>query len=206
MNGQPVTKKSFLAGRWWILLSLWLFWPTEAEAWTIVGKNAVSGGFGFQVGVANWTPGGFKWFNEYSRELSERVWLNVQLNTTVGDMDTRHCWTDAVNRVHCTGGHWDGGSLEMVIGPNLRFPLSKIPLIIDCKLGGAIDLIFFGHDYDGVGFSFRGGVGVHYFIMDNLGIGAKFLFTLGPAIIANDVGVELYAAIDFQLIGVEFRW
>ena len=208
MNRQSVTKKGFPAVRYVTVIAFWILslWPAEAEAWTIVGKNAVSGGFGFQVGVSRWTPGGFKWFNEYSRELSRRIWLNFQLNTTVGDVDDRHCWTGADGRVHCTGGHWDGGALEIVIGPNLRFPLRKVPLVIDCKLGGAFDFIFFTRDYAGTAFTFRGGVGVHYFITERLGIGAKFAFTQGPAIIDDDVGIELYAAIDFQLIGIEFRW
>jgi hypothetical protein len=94
----------------------------------------------------------------------------------------------------------------MVIGPNIRFPLRKVPLVIDCKLGGTVAFLFFGRDYGGVAFPFRGGVGVHYFIMDNLGIGAKFLVNLGPAIIDEGVGLEFYAAVDMQIIGIEFRW
>ena len=43
------------------------------------GENAVNGGFGFQAGLSDWAPGGFKWFNEYNRGLSDHVWLGAQI-------------------------------------------------------------------------------------------------------------------------------
>ena len=170
------------------------------------GDNEVAGGFGFQVGIPNYSPGGFKWFNDYSRGLSERVWLNLQFNVTLGNVHDEHCWYDErINRWRCTDSHWDGNALELAIGPKLRFPVSRIPLIIDAKLGGAFEILFFGGDYAGVGLAFRGGVGVHYYLFENLGVGAEIMFNFGAAFI-QDLGAEFYGTFDFQVIGVQFRF
>ena len=185
---------------------LFVLAPFEARARQSSGENALNGGFGFQVGMTRWTPGGFKWFNSYNRRFSETVWLNVQLNTTLGGhaRDDR-CWYDRRrDRWYCDDGHWDGNSLELAVGVKLRFPLKKIPAVIDARLGGASDLLFFG-GFEGGTIAFRGGPGFYWFFFDNLGVGAAFTFTLGPAFTDRD-GVELYAAFDFQIIGVEFRF
>ena len=180
--------------------------PAQTEARSkIGGKNAIAGGFGFQVGLSQWTPGGFKWFNEYMRRLSDRVWLDVQFNLTTGDMDERHCWQDYRGHWHCDDGRWDGYGMEIVLGPNLRFEMRDIPLVIDAKLGGAFEMLFFGYDYAGVGVAFRGGVGVHYFLFENFGVGLQFQFTIGPSFV-HDEGAELYAAFDVQIIGCELRF
>jgi hypothetical protein len=106
---------------------------------------------------------------------------------------------------HCSDGHWDGSALELAVGPKLRFPLSKIPLVIDAKLGGAFETLFFSGGYAGVGIAFRGGVGVHYYLFENLGVGPEVMFTFGSAFI-QDLGAEFYATVDFQIIGVQFRF
>ncbi len=180
----------------------------DAAPRRIGGDNAIAGGFGFQVGLADWSPGGFKWFNEYLRNLSKHVWLDIQFNLTTGDMDDRHCWYDGrLDRWRCTDGRWDGIALEFAVGPNLRFEMRKIPLVIDAKLTGAFETLFFGHDYAGVALAFRGGVGVHYFLFEDFGVGPGFLFTMGPAFISDDeVGVEFFGTIDFQIIGCEYRF
>ena len=168
-----------------------------------IGENAVNGGFGFQLGLSDWAPGGFKWFNEYNRGLSEHVWLNAQINLSLGNRD-RNCWYDSGGNLHCTGDNWSGNSLEFALGPKLRFPVSKYPIIVDAKLGGFLDLLFFNSDYSGVSTGFRGGVGVHFFIFENLGIGAELMCNMGPYIIDGYAG--FYATLDFQVLGVEFRF
>ena len=52
----------------------------EARNFQIKGKNELCGGIGFAGSLTDWTPGGFKWFNDYSRKLSKRTWFNVQFN------------------------------------------------------------------------------------------------------------------------------
>ena len=168
-----------------------------------MGENSVNGGFGFQVGLSDWAPGGFKWFNEYNRGISDRVWLNAQINLSLGNQD-RNCWYDSAGNLHCSGDNWSGNSLEFALGPKLRFPVSKYPIIVDAKLGGFLDLLFFNSDYSGVSTGFRGGVGVHFFIFDNLGIGAEIMCNMGPYIIDGYAG--FYATLDFQILGVEFRF
>ncbi len=196
---------SILAGA--LALLLWTGAPGEASAQHPTGKNAVDGGFGFQVGMGHWAPGGFKWFNEYNRGLTDLVWLNLGVNVTLGDMDDDRCWyDDRRNRWVCDNdGHWDGNAVQFVFGVKLRFELKKFPVVIDAILGGATDLFFFGGDYEGVAIGFKGGPGFHYFFFDNLGVGAKFTFMLGPAFTKQE-GAEFYGAFDFQLIGVEFRF
>ena len=167
------------------------------------GENSVNGGFGLQLGLSDWAPGGFKWFNEYNRGISDHVWLNAQLNLSLGDRDS-NCWYDSAGNVHCTGNRWSGNSLEFAVGPKLRFPVSKYPIIVDAKLDGFLDLLFFYGDYTGVSTGFRGGVGVHFFLFDNLAIGAEIMCNMGPYFIDGYAG--FYATLDFQIIGVEFRF
>jgi hypothetical protein len=57
----------------------------------------------------------------------------------------------------------------------------------------------------GVAIAFRGGAGVRYFFVPTFGVGAELIHTIGPAILNHDVGVELYATIDFN-VGVEWRF
>lgn len=177
--------------------------PTNAQK--ARGENALSGGFGLQSGLSTWAPGGFKWFNDYSRELSKLVWLNFQLNTVMGDIDG-DCWHDASGQLHCDYNRWDGNTVELVIGVKLQWDLDKIPLVIDAKLGGAFDLLLLGADYVGVAMGFRGGISARYFFFHNFGVGAEIIATLGPSFISDGQGAELYAAIDWQIIGVEYRW
>jgi hypothetical protein len=185
---------------------VWLVAPSDALAQNPTGDNAVNGGFGFQVGMSRWTPGGFKWFNSYNRRFTDLVWLNVQLNTTIGGgaRDDR-CWYDRRrDRWHCDEGHWRGSSLEFAVGVKLRFELQKIPAIIDARLCAASELLFFG-EFSGATVAFRGGPGFHWFFFDNLGAGVEFNFTLGPAFTDYE-GTVFYGAFDFQIIGVEFRF
>lgn len=173
------------------------------------GKNSVNGGFGFQVGLSDWAPGGFKWFNEYNRGLSDHVWLNVQVNLSLGDSDARNCWYDNRGDLHCNGARWSGNSLEFALGPKLRFPVSKFPIIVDAKLGGFLNVLFFNgyynnDRYNGVATGFRGGAGVHYFFFDNLAVGSEVMCNLGASFMKDDAG--LYVTLDFQIIGVEFRF
>lgn len=188
-----------------VATALWAL-PMQAQARTAVGQNALSGGFGFQVGMTDWTPGGFKWFNDYSRELSKLVWLNFQVNVTLGDLDDGHCWYDNRDHRRCDYDHWDGNAIDFVIGVKLKWDVSKFPIQLQAKLGGAVGLLLLGSDYMGIGLGFRGGFGAHYFFLPNLGVGAEINFTLGPSIIADGPGVELYGVFDVQVIGVEFRF
>ncbi|MDJ0761679.1 MAG: hypothetical protein QNJ97_01725 [Myxococcota bacterium] len=180
--------------------------PAEVTAVTAQGENALNGGFGFQAGLSDWTPGGFKWFNGYSRQLTQRGWLNFQVNVVAGDMDDRHCWNDVDGDIHCDNGGWDGNTVEFVAGVKLRWDMGRLPIIIDAKLGGAFELLFLGNDYVGFGVGFRAGIGVHYFFFPDFGIGAELVSTIGPSFIPDGPGAELYAAIDFQAIGVEYRF
>ncbi len=174
-----------------------------AKAVAPTGDNAVNGGFGFQAGLSDSAPGGFKWFNEYNRGLSDLVWLNVQFNVSLGNNYTRSCWYDSRGDLHCNGAHWSGDSLEFAVGPKLRFPITKFPLILDAKLDGFLDLVFMNGGYSGLSTGFRGGVGVHYFFFDNLAVGTEFMLNLGVLFYGY---ADFFASLDCQVIGVEFRF
>jgi hypothetical protein len=190
-----------------VLTSVVLMVPAAALAETAQGENALNGGVGFQSGFTDWSPGGFKWFNAYGRELTDLVWLDIQANMSLGNMDRDRCWHDAHGRVHCDYDHWNGNTFEFVAGVRLRWELTKAPVVIDALLGGAGELITLGFgDYVGWAIGFKGGVGAHYFLFPNLGLGMKLSAVIGPSFIDDGPGVELYSALDFQVIGVEYRF
>jgi hypothetical protein len=184
-----------------------------ARNFALKGKNELSGGFGFQAGLADWTPGGFKWFNEYNRELGRIVWLNVQLNIVFGGeyghgghWDT--CCCDNRGRPYSCwsggSGHWSGWAIESAFGVKLKWRLQKIPLQFHGKFGGLLAPLFWGGS-EGIALGFRGGFGVRYFVVPSLGVGGEFMHDLGPAYGNNGVGWHFYATFDFN-VGVEWRF
>jgi hypothetical protein len=182
-----------------------------ARNFQLKGKNDLSGGFGFQAGLTDHTPGGFKWFNEYSRELGRIVWLNVQLNFVLGgdyhygyngtcyDGHGRPyaCWYDDNRR-------FSGWAVETAIGAKLKWRLQKIPLQFHAKFGGIISPVFM-YSAEGVALGYRGGFGVRYFVVPSFGIGGEFMHDIGPVYINSNVGWHLYATFDFG-VTVEFRF
>lgn len=208
-----------------VLIGLLSASPAEAARnFQLKGSNELGGGIGFAGALTDWTPGGFKWFNDYSRKLTELVWLNVQFNITVGEDDHwgERCWWDR-GHYRCEyyehGGHFDGYAIELAVGAKLKWRLRNVPLQFHAKFGGAFDILVFGEDRwvhpsdpdygDRVmGFAFlafRGGFGVRYFFVPTFGLGAELVPTLGPSWINHNVGMEFYASIDFN-IGVEWRF
>jgi hypothetical protein len=183
-----------------------------ARNFPLKGKNDVSGGFGFQAAFNNYTVGGFKWFNEYNRELGRITWLNVQLNFILGGdygwgggCDTCFDRNGHAYACNCGYGHWGGYGIETAIGAKLKWRLQKIPLQFHAKFGGIISPTFYGGGTNGVALAYRGGFGVRYFVVPSLGIGGEFMHDLGPCYINNGNGWHLYATLDFN-VGVEFRF
>jgi len=200
------------------LLAAGLTWPRTVEArnFELQGRNELCGGIGFAGDVTDWTPGGFKWFNDYSRKLSERTWFNVQFNVVTGGGGGTNCHYDNHGVWRCDNRyHWGGYALEFAAGVKLKWRLRKIPLQFHAKFGGALDLLIFDDWYwdayhdslVGVAIGFRGGFGVRYFFLPTLGVGAEFIPTFGPAFFGTDPGpgAEFYGAIDFNT-GIEWRF
>lgn len=197
-----------------VLVALAWVAPRTAEAknFELRGNNELCGGIGFAANFNEWTPGGFKWFNDYSRMLTRMTWLNFQFNLTAGDRGGQNCWRDNRGVVHCDNRYrWGGTAIEFAAGVKLKWRLKTIPLVFHAKLGGAFDILLFGYDYPGAGdltgvaFGFRGGFGVRYFFLPTFGVGAELVPTFGPAFIEDPVGAEFYGAIDFN-VGVEWRF
>lgn len=199
----------------WIVLSVGLLWSLPAQAvrnFQLTGNNELCGGIGFAANITDWTPGGFKWFNDYSRKLSKLTWLNFQFNVVTGGRGDRWCRDPRTGRIYACGYGWGGYALEFGAGVKLKWRLKKIPLQFHAKFGGILDILLFddsylyGDDHVGVAFGFRGGFGVRYFFLPTFGVGAEVLLpTIGPAFINHDVGAELYASVDFNT-GIEWRF
>jgi hypothetical protein len=189
---------------------LLLAFPAEAaHNFQLKGQNELCGGIGFQTGLSNYTPGGFKWFNDYSREMSTLVWLNVQFNVTIGEGwggGWGTCYDNRGGPYNCWHGndHFGGNAVETAVGVKLKWRVRAIPLQIHAKFGGALDGVFWG-DVKGVAFGFRGGVGARYFILPTLGVGGELVHTLGPSFLNSNVGTQIYATFDFNA-GVEWRF
>ena len=185
---------------WFPILTLLLF-GAEAQAaknFELQGKNELSGGLGVSSDLGRYVPGGFKWFNDYGRRMSNLVWLNLQFNITAGGGE---CWWDQNQNRHCDD-HWNGKALEFAGGVKLKWRLAKIPLVIHAKLGGFFDIAFMPNDHKGVATGFRGGAGARYFFFPTFGVGGELVTNMGPGFID---GTFFYATIDFNA-GIEWRF
>jgi hypothetical protein len=156
--------------------------------------------------MSTWSPSGFKWFNDYSRELSKLVWFNTQFNVLVGGSEYWGCKVDKNGREYdCKGYSWGGNALELGVGVKLKWRLRHVPLQFHAKVGGGLNFLWYRSAF-GVGFGFRGGFGVRYFFVPTFGVGAELAIpTVGPAFWNNNVGAQVYAAVDFST-GVEWRF
>lgn len=192
-----------------LLASLACSQVADARNFQLKGKNELCGGIGFAGDFTDWTPGGFKWFNDYSRQMSNLTWLNFQFNVVLGGGNS-YCWWDNRGIQHCdTHRHFGGYAIEMGAGVKFKWRLKQVPLQFHAKVGGAFDLLVFeaAHDNSVVGaaIAVRGGFGVRYFFVPSLGLGAELIPTFGPAFLERPVGVEFYGAIDFN-VGIEWRF
>ena len=175
-----------LRARWTRLLvpAAVLLWAAGADA-QAPGNNELSGHIGGAVGITDSTPGGFKFASEYGRKISQLVWFNVQLNFVVGDEHSHH---------------FGGDTIEMIAGIKLKFPTGR--LLPYAKIGGGVEIEFYGGDHGATGLVFRGGGGLKYFVIPQLAVGGEIVLTVGPNFVRHD-DTHAYLALDF-LGGVEF--
>ena len=179
-----------------------------ARNFQLKGVNELGGGIGVSGGLSDWSPGGFKWFNDYSRALTQLVWLNVQLNVSTGG--SNYCWVDkGVTRCDWNGpyryDHFGGTALEAAVGVKLKWRLRHVPLQFHAKIGGCLDGLFLWGGVKGVAIGPRGGFGIRYFFVPTFGLGAEIIWSIGPAFLNQGVGVRLWSTLDFNL-GVEWRF
>ena len=80
----------------------------------------------------------------------------------------------------------------------------KMQIVYPNSFINFLDLLFFAGDYSGVSTGFRGGAGVHFFLFEDLAVGSEIMCNLGPYFVDGNVG--FYATLDFQVLGVEFRF
>ncbi|MCB9556637.1 MAG: hypothetical protein H6707_11085 [Deltaproteobacteria bacterium] len=161
----------------------------------------LSGGIGFAADLSRFAPGGFKWFNDFGVPIRGNTWFNLQLNVATGD-NSGYCRREAGVLVCRTTG-FGGTALELVAGAKIKWRMQRIPLMFFAKVGGAVDLIWFG-DFAGAAIALRSGFGLRYFVVPSFGVGVSLLFTAGPALI-RDNGVNFYGTIDMNF-GIEWRF
>lgn len=188
-----------------------LFASAESQAQRIKRRHRIRGdqelstGVGFAADMGAFTPGGFKWFNEYGHHIKGPTWFNLQVNVTLGDSGG-HCY------FHRYDGVWichddpylDGTGLEVAAGVKLKWRAGRIPLQIHAKFGGAVDFIWFDAFY-GAAVVFRPGFGLRYFFVPTFSVGAEVVGAVGPAFLGYDIGTQLYGAIDANF-GIEWRF
>jgi hypothetical protein len=161
-------------------------------------SNELSGGLGFAVDLNAFTPGGFKWFNDYGHHLGGPAWINVQLNLTAGEGGRCYWHHDDV----WVCDQWRGSGMEVGLGVKLKWRARRSPVQIHTKLGPAVELVWFD-DFHGTALVFRGGVGVRYFVLPELSFGGEIAAAVGPIFSRYDS--EVYAAVDANF-GVEYQF
>jgi hypothetical protein len=179
----------------------------------VEGKNELSAQLGFQGSLGATTPAGIRVNFDYSRQLTNLVWLNFKVMPTFGvGPNRRICQTADGALYDCgSGGEADGHTVDLVGGIKLKFPITRVPALVPYAQAGLGAAIIFNrpvHD-DGAGFILHTGGGVKYFVTPHVGLGGELNVTLGPAWYSetctncNNAHTEFYRAIDFAL-GAEF--
>ena len=176
------------------------------------GKNEISAQTGFQSSLGGTTPAGFKLFIDYSRRVSDLVWLNAKLNPTFAVGATAAtCYTAADRPFDCgTALDGNGYALDTLVGVKLKWQVRRLRLMPYANVDAGVVSIFDRPSHDnGAAVVARTGGGVRYFITPHVAVGGELQLTLGPAFYspscpgcANGHN-ELYRAIDFA-IGAEF--
>lgn len=182
--------------------------PSTAAAvanFPITGNYELDTGIGFAADLTDFTPGGFKWFNDFGMRMTNDQWLNFQFNVTAGGHGDSYCWWENNHEYRCNDVHFHGTSLELGGGVKFKWRAMPIPLQIHAKAGGALDILFLPYDVNGLAVTFRGGGGVRYFFTPTFGAGAELMLSIGPSFVGNDVGVGLYSTIDFNM-GIEWHF
>jgi hypothetical protein len=152
--------------------------PRAASAHHFTGDNELGGMIGGQAGLHD-GPGGAGLFTEYGHYLSGIAWLNLQLNFAFGGDDG--CYLDRGGFVYC--GSWGGEMVEWIAGVKLKFRTHNERLVPYMKVGGGIDFIFLpGQGDDGVGFVFRAGGGVKYYVSPSVALGGEIDLGVGPGV------------------------
>ena len=165
-------------------------------------KNELSGGMGFQVGLSDYTPGGFKMENEYGRRFTDLVWLNIQLNFNLGG-GYDNCWDARHGVYYDCNSHFVGDGLDLIAGVKFKFGRGRLQP--HAKIGGGITASFWPGDLNGVAIVARAGGGVKYWVIPRLAVGGEANLMLGPTFIDHGGGTHFYAALDF-IGGIEFAF
>src|SRR5262245_53197289 len=94
------------------------------------GKNEISAQMGGQASLGATTPAGIRLQFDYSRRLTDLVWLNFKLNPTFGVGANRAICTDRFGNVFECGGYESGlfaagHALEALAGIKLKFAVAS---------------------------------------------------------------------------------
>jgi hypothetical protein len=176
------------------------------------GKNEISTQIGAQGALGGTTPGGLKLLFDYSRQMTNYVWLNFKVNPTFGAGSARAvCYDRFGNPYDCgsSGVDADGHAIDLLAGIKLKFP-TKYSLVPYAQADvGVVPIFSRPRNDDGAALVFRTGGGLRWFVTPHVGIGGELNVTLGGGFYSascdgcNNGHNEFYRAIDFG-IGAEF--
>jgi hypothetical protein len=176
------------------------------------GKNEISTQLGFQASLGATTPGGVKLFFDYSRKMSDLVWLNFKLNPTFGSGSTRvYCYDNNGDPYDCGSAlSDDGDAIDFLAGVKFKFPIRSLPALVPYGNLNAGVVAIFGRPLNdgGAAIVLRTGGGIKYFVTPHVGLGGEFNFGFGPAFYSRcdrcrEAHNEFYRAFDMG-IGAEF--
>src|SRR5579884_3900770 len=138
--------------------------------------DELSGNVGGQVGLHD-SPGGGMFGAEYAHRVSRDAWFDAMVDGTFGG--NRVCFVDNAGFMDC--GAASGQSLCLIAGVKWKFHTRNERLVPHAKIGGGLAFLFFpGADNDGIAPVVRGGGGLKYFVLPQLGIGGEMTATFGP--------------------------
>jgi hypothetical protein len=175
------------------------------------GKNELTAEMGLQASLGGTTPGGFKLFFDYARQMTKLVWLDFKVNPT---FDTGYrgatCYDQFGNPYECgaAGLYGNGYAVDLLVGAKLKWLVVHNKLMPYCNFNGGVVPVF-GRPYgdDGAAVVVNTGGGLKYFVHPHVAVGGEMSLTLGPGFYSGVNGNpghnELYRAFNFG-VGAEF--
>jgi len=174
-------------------------------------KHEVSAHMGFQAGFGSkfGSTSGFKLEADYAYRFHQYAWFDANVGNVFGFGSADGFCTNGIGGASCYRGGW---ALELMAGVKLKFPLARIPIVIEAPALIGVEVLY-NRDCGDNGAAVpvvRTGGGVMYFLTKKIGVGAKFDVAFGPGfhgagsiICSNKSYTDFFGYFDF-LIGAEF--
>ena len=148
---------------------------------------------GFSGGLGD-NVSGLRLQGDYSYRLGQVTWFDVQMGVVSGSCRTQE--------IACSDG--TGNSVDVVAGAAWKFQ-TRLPLVAQVRVDGGPLFLFPDSARSSMGFIFRGGAGLHYFLYDWFGLGGEIagawgmgFFRASPRHTGNLGSVEATLGVTLQ--------